>query len=196
MLPLRATTGNPNSSWGTGLPSASRVDMSYLLAPGGTLATGGFAVVSASVVVTPGINLGPYANSALAQAVSPGGANLSDLSAAGSVPDANGNGNPGDDSGTTTVTFTGSPELGVALRVFSGPVSNGDGSFSLTYRLLAENSGDVLIAESPALRPPGLRLRRRYLLYRGRRPGGGRRTDPESELHRGRSRHPASDRGR
>jgi hypothetical protein len=28
MLPRRAGSGKPNSSWGTGLPSASRVDMS------------------------------------------------------------------------------------------------------------------------------------------------------------------------
>ncbi len=114
-----------------------------LLTGANTLATGASGSVDLQVTVTPGANLGPHGNSAAGSATSAGGAALSDVSTAGSNPDTNGNGNPTDDSAPTNVTFSESPEIGVAKRIIAGPTNNGDGTYSLTYRLRVENSGDV-----------------------------------------------------
>src|SRR5262245_43798980 len=106
------------------------------------LATGASGSVDFRVTVTPGSDLGPYGNSATGSATSVGGAALNDASTAGSAPDANGNGDPGDDSAPTNVTFTEAPEIGVAKAVVVGPTNNGDGTYTLTYRIRVENSGD------------------------------------------------------
>jgi uncharacterized repeat protein (TIGR01451 family) len=67
------------------------------------------------------------------------------VSANGTVPDANGNGDPTDDSAPTSVTLLETPEIGAAKTVVAGPTNNGDGTYTLTYRLLLENSGDVVL---------------------------------------------------
>jgi uncharacterized protein affecting Mg2+/Co2+ transport len=117
-----------------------------LLTGANTLATGASGSVDLQVTVTPGADLGPYGNSSTGSATSAGGAAISDASTAGSNPDPNGNGNPNDDSAPTNVTFSESPEIGVAKRIIAGPTNNGDGSYSVTYRVRVENSGDVPVA--------------------------------------------------
>lgn len=114
-----------------------------LLAAGNTLATGATGSVDLTVTVTPGANLGPYDNTATASGTAPGGGVVNDTSDAGTDPDGNGNSDPGDDSDPTPVTFVEAPELGLAKDISAGPTNNLDGSFTLTYRLFLENSGDV-----------------------------------------------------
>jgi len=114
-----------------------------LLAGSDVLQPGQSGTVDVAITVTPGSNLGPYANTASTQGTSPAAATAGDVSADGTVPDADGNGDPTDDSGATFVSFTEAPELGAAKRVLSGPVNNGNGTYSLTYALVVQNSGDV-----------------------------------------------------
>ncbi|HZM14410.1 MAG TPA: hypothetical protein VFE28_00280, partial [Candidatus Krumholzibacteria bacterium] len=116
-----------------------------LLAGSDSLAVGGSGVVDLTVTVTTGEALGPYDNSATGSALGAGGSPVSDVSTAGSDPDPDGNGDPSDDATPTEVTFSESPEIGVAKAVVAGPTNNGDGTYTLTYRVRVENSGDVTI---------------------------------------------------
>ncbi|MCR9278272.1 MAG: OmpA family protein [Pseudomonadaceae bacterium] len=116
-----------------------------LLAGTDSLAVGASATIDLTVTVTPGANLGPYDNSAQATGTSPTGAAVADTSTDGADPDSNGNGDPTDDSDVTPVTFTEAPELGLAKAVSAGPTNNGDGTYTLDYRFVVENSGDVVI---------------------------------------------------
>jgi hypothetical protein len=110
-----------------------------------TLPSGASGSVDFTVTVTPGTQLGPYANNTIASATSAGGQSLSDISADGSVADANGNGDPSDDSTPTSVLFVESPQVGLAKSVRSGPQNNGDGTYTLTYRFHVFNGGDSRI---------------------------------------------------
>ena len=58
------------------------------------------------------------------------------------MPDADANGNPNDDSTPTSVSFSESPGIGVAKRLLGSPLNNGDGTYTLSYRIRAENAGD------------------------------------------------------
>ncbi len=116
-----------------------------LLSGADTLAAAATGSVAVTVTVIPGANLGPYNNTATASGLAPGGTMATDASDAGTDPDEDGNGNPNDNSDPTTTTFTEAPEIGLAKDVFSAPTSNGDGSFTLTYRFVAENSGDIAV---------------------------------------------------
>lgn len=117
-----------------------------LLNTGNTLATGATGVVDMTVTVTPGTNLGPYNNTASTTANAPGGGVANDISDFGTDPDGNGNDDPTDDSDVTPLTFIESPQIGLAKAIASGPVNNLDGSYTLTYRLFLENSGDVPVS--------------------------------------------------
>ncbi|MEM7001492.1 MAG: hypothetical protein AAF529_11950, partial [Pseudomonadota bacterium] len=114
-----------------------------LLAAGNTLATGNTGTVDVTLTVTPGTNLGPYNNTATATATAPGGGTTNDVSDSGLDPDGNGNNDPSDDADATPITFTEDPEIGLAKDIAAGPVNNLDGTYTLTYRLFVENSGDV-----------------------------------------------------
>ncbi|MBT8136854.1 MAG: DUF11 domain-containing protein, partial [Gammaproteobacteria bacterium] len=118
-------------------------DTNILAGTDGGFAVGATGTVDVTVTVTPGGNLGPYDNSAFAQGVSPGGSLTLDNSADGLDPDPDGNNDPVDNVGPTPVTFGESPEIGTAKAVTAGPVNNGDGTFSLTYTITVENTGDV-----------------------------------------------------
>ncbi|MFK8017821.1 MAG: hypothetical protein AB8G17_20525, partial [Gammaproteobacteria bacterium] len=117
-----------------------------LLAGTDTLAGGASGTVSFVVTVTPGSNLGPYNNAATASGTSPAGTPVNDLSQNGTDVDPDGNGNPGNNSVPTPVTFTQAPEIGAAKAVTAGPVNNGDGSYDLTYTITVENTGDVALS--------------------------------------------------
>src|SRR5262245_33195297 len=114
-----------------------------VLAGSDSLAAGASGRVEVTVTVTPGGNLGPYDNSAIGSATGAGGTPVTDVSTAGSDPDANGNGDPGDDSAPTSVSLSESPEIGVAKDVVARPTNNNDGTYTFTYRIRVENSGDV-----------------------------------------------------
>ena len=114
-----------------------------VLAGTDTLAVAASGTVDITVTVTPGTTLGPYNNTATGSGAGPGGTPTTDASDAGNDPDQNGNSDPTDDNDPTPVTFAEAPEIGLAKEVLGGITNNGDGTFSLTYRFLVENSGDV-----------------------------------------------------
>ena len=43
------------------------------------------------------------------------------------------------------MTFTENPSIGIAKAITSGPINNNDGTYTLTYTMLVENTGDVLL---------------------------------------------------
>lgn len=118
-----------------------------LLAGTDTLATGATASVELTITVTPGVNLGPYDNTATLSAESASGTPISDLSTSGTNPDGNGNGDPADDSVPTSVTFSEGPDISVSKAVAAGPTNNADGTYTLTYRLTLTNSGDTPLSD-------------------------------------------------
>ncbi len=88
-----------------------------LLAPGVSLGPGGTAIITFQVQVSPGSNLGPYFVSAVVTGTTPNGVVVADVSTSGTNPDANNNGDPGDDSIPTPVTFNGVPNLRLVKRI-------------------------------------------------------------------------------
>ena len=56
------------------------------------------------------------------------------------------------------------PQLGVAKRLLSSPTNNGNGSYSLTYRIFVENSGDETLTSLQVV--DGLGFYRICLSYR------------------------------
>jgi len=111
-----------------------------------TLAAGATGTISLTLTVTPGANLGPYLNQALASGVSLAGETPTDLSDDGTDPDPDGDGLPNgpNEDDPTPVTFVESPAIGIAKRV-DGVVANIDGTHTVTYDLFVENLGDVVL---------------------------------------------------
>ncbi|MBW4654811.1 MAG: DUF11 domain-containing protein [Kaiparowitsia implicata GSE-PSE-MK54-09C] len=117
-----------------------------LLAPGQSLPISATSTIRVVVQVTPGANLGPYLNQAIATGISPANVPVSDLSNPSINPDPNGNGIPNDpgEDDPTPVVFPEGPVLGVAKQ--RGTVTpNGDGTFNVPFNILVENLGDVPI---------------------------------------------------
>jgi hypothetical protein len=85
-------------------------------------------------------------NSATVLALSPGGIGLMDISVDGSEPDANENGDPTDDMGTTDNTLGNQAVMGVAKRVASIN-SNSDGTTTVGIEFNIENFGLLNISE-------------------------------------------------
>lgn len=110
-----------------------------------SLAISSTATIDLSVTVTPGANLGPYNNNASVNGTSPAGATATDDSQAGNDPDSNGNDDPTDDTGPTPVSFVEGVSIGLAKTISAAPVYNGDGTFTLTYQMRVENTGDTLL---------------------------------------------------
>ncbi|MBT8143846.1 MAG: OmpA family protein, partial [Gammaproteobacteria bacterium] len=108
-----------------------------------TLAIGASGIAMVTITVTPGATLGPYNNSSTATGTSPAGTGVNDVSQSGVSPDPDGDGNPGNNSDPTPVTFGEMPEIGTAKALAGTPTNNGDGTFTLTYTLFVENTGDV-----------------------------------------------------
>ena len=111
-----------------------------LLAASQGLSVGSDSTITLVVTVTPGNNLGAYNNSATASGTSPSGAGVNDTSDNGSDPETN-NGSGGLDD-ATPVTFIEAPAIGAAKLVSSGPVNNGDGSYTLSYDIVVKNTGE------------------------------------------------------
>ncbi len=109
-----------------------------------TLAVGGSGTITLKVLVTPGGNLGPYNNTAVATGDSPFGTPVNDLSQNGTNPDPDGDNNPGNNNVPTPVTFTARTQIGVAKAV-SQVVNNGDGTYDVTYSILVANMGDTVL---------------------------------------------------
>ncbi|MEM7082061.1 MAG: OmpA family protein [Pseudomonadota bacterium] len=108
-----------------------------------TLPVGGSGELVIDVTVTPDTNLGPFDNTAIVSGVSPAGTPVSDQSTDGALTDPDGDGNPGNNSVPTPVSFSENPVIGTAKVVTGTPINNGDGTFSVSYDIRVENFGDV-----------------------------------------------------
>ena len=121
-----------------------------LLAGTDTLNVSGSATLELVVTVVPAdVDNDVYNNTVVADGTSPAGEDVTDNSDDGTDPDPDGDGNPGGTDETdsseddpTPVSFTEDPEIGVAKRV-TDAVSNRDGTYNVTYRIVVENLGDV-----------------------------------------------------
>jgi len=116
-----------------------------LLAGTDVLAVGASGTVVISVTITPGTKLGVYNNTATASAKGIAGTTVTDNSYNGSNVDPDGDGNPTNNASITPLSFTESPQIGLAKTILTPPgvVNNGDGTHSLTYEIRVENMGNV-----------------------------------------------------
>ena len=115
------------------------------LAGSDSMAIGDTCTIDIAVLVTPGADLGPYDNTAQAAGVSPAGADVSDVSQDGADADPDGDGDPSNNGDPTPASFGEDPQISLTKAIVGGPVNNGDGSYSVTYGLVATNSGTVLL---------------------------------------------------
>jgi uncharacterized repeat protein (TIGR01451 family)/gliding motility-associated-like protein len=95
-----------------------------------------------SIRVTP-TGAGPFSNSATGTANGPGGTSTTDDSQNGMYPDSDNDGIPTDNNDPTPVTFTESPQIGLAKRLTGTPLNNQDGTYTLTYEFKVKNTGNV-----------------------------------------------------
>ncbi|MCP3974606.1 MAG: DUF11 domain-containing protein, partial [bacterium] len=114
---------------------------SNILVAGQMLAPGQTGDVTITFTVTPGAITSRDNNADIA-GTPPGGGSVVDTSTSGINPDPNDDDDP-DEEDPTPVNFAEAPIIGLAKRVTSGPTSNGDGSFDVTYELIASNLGDT-----------------------------------------------------
>jgi uncharacterized repeat protein (TIGR01451 family) len=108
------------------------------------LAVGASDTVTLQLTLTPGANLGPYNNTAVASGESPSGATVGDDSDNG--PNTSGDNGEGTDNDATPVTFTEAPAIGIAKALVAEPTNNRDGTYSLSYRFNLENIGDIALS--------------------------------------------------
>ena len=111
-----------------------------------TLAVGGSGELVININVRPGTNLGPYLNTATVNGLSPAGTPVSDQSTDGTDPDPDNDNDPGNNMEPTPVSFVENPRIGTAKSVSSGPVNNGDGTYTVGYDITVENFGDAALA--------------------------------------------------
>jgi uncharacterized repeat protein (TIGR01451 family) len=107
------------------------------------LVVGASGTVDVTVQVVPGAFLGIYNNSATGLGISPLNALVSDVSQNGTDVDPDNDGNPGNNSQPTPVSFTENPGIGIAKQLTNGPVNNNDGTYNIEYTLRVANTGDV-----------------------------------------------------
>jgi len=98
------------------------------------------------VRVTPGTKQGIYNNSATGTATGPGGTPVSDVSQNGINPDPDNDGNPGNNSLVTPVSFSENPAIDITKALIAGPTLSGS-NYVLTYRITVANTGDVPLNE-------------------------------------------------
>ncbi len=122
-------------------------DKNLLTRFGNTLAPNASAKINFTVDVEPVSYFGPFSNSVIAYADTPAGTTTSDTSDNGTVVDADNDGNanePGENDPTITA-FAPTGHLGVALGLAA---TTGDlNTFRLVYTMVAENLGDVPLAD-------------------------------------------------
>ncbi len=137
--PLTSTSPlAPNGSYDGTATNADLLDGTGELIPGES------ATITLTVTVKPAtLPPGPYSNSVVATGDDPLGGSVSDTSDDGASPDGDGNNDPSDDSDPTVFSMPVAAEIGLAKSVSAGPTLNADGTTSITYTLVVENSGDV-----------------------------------------------------
>jgi uncharacterized repeat protein (TIGR01451 family) len=117
---------------------------SNLLDLGQSLAINTSATILVPVTITPGSNLGPYSNTAVASGKSPSGDDLTDNSDNGSNPTTN-NGDAGNDD-ATIITFTEAPAISIA-KAMTGVINLSDGRYQVSYQFNTKNTGDIVLKD-------------------------------------------------
>jgi uncharacterized repeat protein (TIGR01451 family) len=118
-----------------------------LVAAGSSVAFNTSHTITLVVRVTPGPKLGVYNNTATGTAEGPGGTLVSDVSQNGNNPAPGGGNNPGSFSQPTPLNFAENPSITVEKTIVAGPVDNMDNTYTLTYEIRVENTGDVPLNE-------------------------------------------------
>jgi uncharacterized repeat protein (TIGR01451 family) len=111
-----------------------------LLADGQSLSPNQTATITFSVIITPGNNLGPFENSAVARGTNPDGNIVTDASIPGMNPDPNGDGNPGNDNQPTVVSF-GQPNLRLVKRI-TDVLRNGESLSDVNLNRVIDDQND------------------------------------------------------
>lgn len=125
---------------------------SLLVALSSTLPSFGGSASTAEILFTVKffpITEGPFNNSAVASGTSPAGGDVTDDSISGSIPDADGNGDPGDDSSPTVVNLSGQV-IGVSKAV-GGILQTGIKSYEIPYSLIIVNPSSSVTATNVQL---------------------------------------------
>ena len=114
-----------------------------------TLPVGGSGAVILTVTVTPNVPAANYLNVATVVGASPGGSAVIDQSQNGINPDPGNppDGNPGNNSDPTPVSYVEHPKIGVAKRLVEPTLYNGDGTYNVTYEILVQNLGDTVLRD-------------------------------------------------
>ncbi|MBT8057579.1 MAG: DUF11 domain-containing protein [Gammaproteobacteria bacterium] len=150
--PATFSVSNPTSATLAANAAFDGAAVTTLLAGTDTLAVGQAASVTFDLTFDPNGLPGPFFNSARASGSGPGGTVSNDLSDAGSEPDANGNGDPGEpgENDPTVIDFTENPLLGLAKAV-GATLDNGNGTFTTTVTIAVENLGNVVLSSVQAV---------------------------------------------
>ncbi len=111
-----------------------------------TLEPGEVSSILLEITMDSCAGTGPFLNYAVVSGVSPDGTTVQDSTVNGSDPDPNGDGTPDEDS-PTPVSLLEEPNLGLAKYLSHDPINNGDGTYTVTFCLRAENNGNVNIED-------------------------------------------------
>lgn len=88
---------------------------------------------------------GPFNNAAVATGTSPTGVNVTDDSVDGATPDANGNGDPTDDTSPTLINLSGQ-SIAVTKVVAGGIIQTGAKRFRVPYSIIVANPAAIVTA--------------------------------------------------
>ncbi|MFK8024673.1 MAG: beta strand repeat-containing protein [Ilumatobacter sp.] len=111
-----------------------------LLTGADSLAPDAIGSIELDVTVEPGLAPGPFLNTATASALGPRGPRVADDSADGLDADPDNDNQVLDDNDPTPVDFRPESGLGVAKELIAGPVVDGNGGFTMTFRIRVENT--------------------------------------------------------
>ncbi len=110
----------------------------------GTLAPGEFYTVNITITLDPeAATSNTFENQATAAGDDPSGMEVMDPSDSGTDPNSNNLGEPNDTGGHDDPTPLEIPDISVTKEVFGTPTELANGNFSVTYRLVLQNSGTI-----------------------------------------------------
>jgi uncharacterized repeat protein (TIGR01451 family) len=141
------TNGATLTAVAAGVFTGSGASTALLVAGSSSLPNFGASASSAQVTYTVRFfptTQGPFNNSAVAAGSPPGGGTVTDNSVDGGNPDANGNGDPADDTSPTEVSLN-AQSIGVAKRV-AGIVQTGAKRYRIPFSLIVENVSTTVTA--------------------------------------------------
>ena len=128
-------------------PAYDGVAVTDLLTGNDTLQINDKGAILIEVTVASCAGVGPFENEATVSGTAPDGTEVEDDTVNGSEPDGDGDGDPTNDDSPTPFTLEEDAVLGVAKYVKSGPINNGDGTYSISFGIRLENLGNVNIED-------------------------------------------------